>query len=737
MVNITVSNGRMMVSSEYDTLIVSFMRSRPIRTWNKDSKLWILPQSDLNLFLQAIDGYEYSVQYLDNTVPDKSVEFAELPDWYEFKTKPYAHQIDGVRYGLKHNKFLLADEQGCIDGDMLVSYNFGGASATAKLSDLYKKYQKSSVKSKFKVRCLKDGVFGLNGVQDILYSGKKDVYEVMLECGKFVIATKDHLILTNHGYTRVDELQIGDTVMTNGEVQCCPNSDDNAVAMIPKESMVKSIKYVGVKDTYDIVMRDPYRNFIANKIVVHNCGKTKTMLDLSQIYKQQNNFKHVLIVACVNGLKYNWQNEVETHTNDTGYILGTRRTKKGTYRIGGNPDRLEDIESLDENETIAESYYLITNIETLRYSKTIERTTRNGKIKKETVFPIIEALQRQIDNGNISMIIVDEMHKVKDSNSQIGKALLSLNCDYKVALTGTPVMNNPVDLYSILYFIGMEDHSSFAFKKHYCIFGGYGNHQIVGYKNLPELQSSLDKCMLRRLKSDVLDLPDKIYINEFVEMSSDQESIYNEVLSNLIKDIDRIRLSPNPLTMLIRLRQATGNPSILSSKKIQNPKFDRMIELIDEVVQSGKKCIVFSNWTDVLVPAYELAKAHKFNPALYTGDNTDVRESEKDRFKSDKSCKVMFGTIGAMGTGLTLTEATTAIFLDEPWNRALKDQCEDRIHRIGTSESPNIITIMCKGTIDERINAIVYRKGKLSDIIVDKEEDIFKNPKLVDYLLSI
>lgn len=582
MINIRVYNGNLHIESEYNQTIVSFMRTRPIRMWDRDKHIWTLPECDLDLFLQSIDGFEYKLDIEDNFIPNKSVEFGELPDWYEFKTKPYEHQIDGVRYGLKHKKFLLSDEQGL--------------------------------------------------------------------------------------------------------------------------------------------------------------GKSKIMLDLSQIYKKQNNFKHVLVIACVNGLKYNWQDEIKIHTNDTGYILGTRYTKKGTVKIGSNSDRLEDIESLGDNKKIDDNFYIITNIETLRYSKTIEvqsKSKRGTKTKKQTVFPIVEAIQRQINDGNISMIIVDEAHKVKDSNSQIGRALLSLNCDYKVALTGTPVMNNPVDLYSILYFLGMEDHSVYAFRKHYCIFGGYGNHQIVGYKNLPELQASLDKCMLRRLKEDVLDLPDKIYINDFVEMSADQESIYNEILENLIKDIDKIKLSPNPLTMLIRLRQATGNPSILSTKKITNPKFDRMLDIIDEVVQSGKKCIVFSNWTDVIEPAYELAKEHHYNPAIYTGNNKDSREAEKERFKKDPKCNVLFGTIGAMGTGLTLNEATTAIFLDEPWNRALKDQCEDRIHRIGTSESPNIITLMCKGTIDERINNLVYRKGKLSDIIIDKEEDIMKNPKLIDYLLNI
>ena len=161
-----------------------------------------------------------------------------------------------------------------------------------------------------------------------------------------------------------------------------------------------------------------------------------------------------------------------------------------------------------------------------------------------------------------------------------------------------------------------------------------------------------------------------------------------------------------------------------------------MVELVEGVVADGSKAIIFSNWTDVLDPAYEVLKEKGFNPALYTGKNKDTRESEKTKFKNDPSCKVICGTIGAMGTGLTLTEATTVIFLDEPWNRAIKDQAEDRAHRIGTTQHINVITIMCKDTIDERIHDVVYRKGKMSDIIVDKEEDLFKNPSVINYLLS-
>lgn len=472
------------------------------------------------------------------------------------------------------------------------------------------------------------------------------------------------------------------------------------------------------------------------------CGKTKSVLDLAEILKKEGNVKHVLIVPCVNGLKYNWYNEVLTHTNEKPYILGTRFTKKGREYIGSNEERLRDVESIGNNPEIDECFYIITNIETLRFNKIVEvplKTKKNGvqRFKKQTLYPIVEALQKKLKDGLISMIVCDESHIISNPQSKISQSLLALDAPYKVALTGTPIMNKPTDAYTPLHWLGYEQHSYFAFEQHYCIKGGFGGHAIVGYKNLPDLQAMLDKCMLRRLKSDILDLPEKIYINDYVEMSAQQYKLYDDVLNSIINDIDKIKLSPNPLTMLIRLRQVTGNPQILSSKIKGNPKFDRMLELIEEVVANDGKCIIFSNWTNVINPAFELVKSKGYNPALYTGENKDDREKEKQRFLTDDSCKVMLGTIDAMGTGITLTVANTAIFLDEPWNRAKKDQCEDRIHRIGTKQNPNIITLLCKGTIDERINNIVYRKGKLSDIIVDREEDILRNPKLLNYLLSI
>ena len=405
-------------------------------------------------------------------------------------------------------------------------------------------------------------------------------------------------------------------------------------------------------------------------------------------------------------MKYNWKNEVETHSNEKAWILGTR-FKKGKERIGTIKDRYEDLYNLDS----INSYFLITNMETLR-ANTCEKI---GKRKKYN-FYISERIQELIEDGTIGLVAFDEVHKCKDPNSLQGKSLLKIKPKFAIPMSGTPLMNSPLDLYVPLNWIGVENHSFYAFKNHYCRMGGFNNKQVMGTKNLDQLRAILDKHMLRRLKDDVLDLPPKICSTVYVEMENDQKKIYNEVLGEIKRDIDKIRINPDPLSQLLRLRQATGYPQILTSKKVNSAKVERLKEILQEIINNGEKAIIFSQWTSVVNPVYEELKM--YNPAIITGDVKN-REEQKDKFMNNNLCKVIIGTIGAMGTGLTLTEASTVIFLDSPWTKANKEQAEDRAHRIGTKGTVNIITLVTKGTIDERIEDIVYKKGEMADYLVD------------------
>lgn len=438
-------------------------------------------------------------------------------------------------------------------------------------------------------------------------------------------------------------------------------------------------------------------------------GKTKQAIDIACLYKQYG-YKHCLIVCGVNGLKWNWKQEIGIHSDEKGWILG-ERTSKNKLVVKGSKEKLEDLDKID---TLP--YFIITNVESLRNKD------------------ILDKLVKYCKKGIINMCVADEVHKMKNPTSQQGKAFLKIDTEYKLAITGTPLMNTPLDLYIILKWLGYEEHAFYAFKNHYCIMGGFGGYEVVGYKNVKEIHNTLDTMMLRRLKSDVLDLPEKLFVDEYVEMSAKQEVIYKEVTNQIKSNIDQIIISPNPLANLIRLRQATGYTGILSSTVTESAKLDRMEELVEEAVANGKKVVIFSNWTQMTDVVLQRLK--KYKGVAITGETNDAqRMLNVTEFQTNPNCRFIVGTIGAMGTGLTLTAGTVEIFLDEPWNRALLDQAVDRCHRVGTKENITIYTLMCKNTIDERIHEIVERKGLMSDAIVDGK--IRKDKKeLLNFLLN-
>ena len=378
-----------------------------------------------------------------------------------------------------------------------------------------------------------------------------------------------------------------------------------------------------------------------------------------------------------------------------------------------NKEKLKDIVNLSSNN----AYFIITNIETLRDTECCLQ------------------LKKQCLNGEINMIVFDEAHACKNPNSQQGKGMLKLNATTMIAMTGTPLMNSPLDLYFVMKWLGYESHSFYQFKQHHCIMGGYGGYEVVGYRYMDELKRSLNKFMIRRLKEDVFDLPEKIYVDEFVEMTPKQKQIYDEVKQDIIMNIDKIAMSNNPLSELIRLRQATGYTGILSSSIQESAKFDRTLELVEEAVSNGNKVVIFSNWIQVINPLIELLQ--KYQPAVITGEIKDnERQAMIYNFQNDPSCKVCIGSTSAMGTGITLTAGTVEIFLDEPWNKAIKEQAVDRCHRIGTKNNITIYTLLTKNTIDERIHSIIDKKGIMADAIVDGKVAIDKK-ELLSYLLGL
>lgn len=457
-------------------------------------------------------------------------------------------------------------------------------------------------------------------------------------------------------------------------------------------------------------------------------GKTKEIIDLAMCRKQTDGLKHCLIICGINGNKYNWADEVKIHSREDSWILGTRFTKRPPIKMieGSTKDKMEDLKN------IPHQFFWITNIETLRGGSFKEKQGKRTVIR----FPIAEKIQELCDRGIIGMIAFDEAHKAKNPDSQQGKALLSIDCKGpKIPMSGTFVLNNPLDLYLPLRWSGFETHSFYAYKQHYCKMGGFGGKEIVGYKNLDELRSMVSKVMLRRVKGDVLDLPPKVHTIEWVDAYPEQKSLYKDVRDQVRDNIDKVKVHPDPLSEMLRLRQVTGYPGILSSTVTKSAKMDRMEELVEEEVSVGGKAIIFSNWSEMTNVIRH--KLKKYNPAYITGEVGSVqRMEEKDRFQNDPNCKVMIGTIGALGTGFTLTAAQLVIFVDEPWNRGIKDQAEDRAHRIGTRGTVRVVTILTRDTVDEGVYNLVQKKGKMADLLVDGKVDGKNVDNVLSYLLA-
>ncbi len=445
-------------------------------------------------------------------------------------------------------------------------------------------------------------------------------------------------------------------------------------------------------------------------------GKSREIIDLALYLKENEKLKHCLIICGINGTKYNWLEEIKIHSNETAHILGTHLSKEGKLIEDSTEKKLKDLESCPKE------FFWILNVESLRY-------------QKNNIFVMTQAINELSYSGELGLIALDESHKCKTPDSLQGRALLHIQCARKIAMSGTFLLNNPLDLYMPLKWCGFENHTFWAYKNYYCIFGNFGTHDIKGYRNLSHLHDQLERCMLRRTKAQVLDLPPKMQIKEFVEMNKEQAKLYKEMKKLVLENIDKISISPDPLSEMLRLRQITGLPELLSSKVTKSAKLERLLELVKEVTTSNHKCIIFSNWTSVTSILKE--KLKEYNCAYITGEiNAEKRMDEVNKFQNNPTCKVIIGTTGAMGTGLTLTAANTVIFFDEPWNRALKDQAEERAYRVGTKSTVNVITLVTKNTIDEAIYNLVQKKGKMADMLVDGKFTVYNRSQIINYLLK-
>jgi SWI/SNF-related matrix-associated actin-dependent regulator 1 of chromatin subfamily A len=319
-------------------------------------------------------------------------------------------------------------------------------------------------------------------------------------------------------------------------------------------------------------------------------------------------------------------------------------------------------------------------------------------------------------------MIVYELHLIKNSSAKRTKAIkqLSKGISSILLLSGTPILNRPVEIFNSLQMIDPKTWDNWwSFVKRYCnAHQGRFGWDVSGATNIDELKQRISTYFLRRTKEEVLpDLPQKHFIDFPVEMPRENAYQYQVLLNSFIKYLKEVKqkkgreimktMRAEHLAKLNELRQLT------SISKIEPAK-----ELIQNIINNDEKVLIFSNYKNSLYALYE---EFKKNAVIITGDiSNQDREKAIENFQNDPNTKIFLGGIKSAGVGITLTSGNNVVFIDHSWVPADHSQAIDRVHRIGQKANQvTIYQLYCDGTIDEKMKKILEEKQNIFDKIFE------------------
>lgn len=313
------------------------------------------------------------------------------------------------------------------------------------------------------------------------------------------------------------------------------------------------------------------------------------------------------------------------------------------------------------------------------------------------------------ENRVFDFCIIDEAQNIKNPSSQNSKMVKDISGKFKLALSGTPIENNLMELWSIFDFI-MPGYlfSKEKFKEKFI---------NSGEVDLEELKSLINPFILRRFKCDVIsELPDKIEKKYIVEMTAPQKQIYKSYIEEVKNKIalnkeDKITV----LSYLTKLRQLCLDPSLIFEEyEGGNGKIKVALNLVNDGIKVGKKMLIFSQFTSVLKNLSKEIDKLNIN-YLYLDGSTSAKERLKlvNKFNEEEDIKVFLISLKAGGTGLNLTSASLVLHFDPWWNPSIEDQATDRAHRIGQRNVVEVIKLVSKDTIEEKIIVLQEDKKEL------------------------
>lgn len=339
------------------------------------------------------------------------------------------------------------------------------------------------------------------------------------------------------------------------------------------------------------------------------------------------------------------------------------------------------------------------------------------------------------------LIVCDESQRIKNPSAAQSKALHELGdaAPFRMILSGTPVQNNAVDLYSQYRFLDPAVYGAnfYAFKNRYCIMGGYGQHQIVGYRNMDELVEKEHSVAYRVTKEECLDLPQQTFINRYVQFTDAEQAIYEQLRKSSFLELETGEnvTATTILTMYLRLMQLTGGfltaDESTRPKQVNTAKLDALADIVDDyVVDAGKKLVIFARFRAEIAAIENLLRLRKIQYGSIYGDvPMEERGKIVEDFQTNPDTKVFVAQIQTAGLGITLHAASTAVFYSYDYNYANYAQALARIHRIGQRLPVTYIHLVVDGSIDEKILAALENKEDMAKTVVDSWREVLTAPE--------
>jgi SWI/SNF-related matrix-associated actin-dependent regulator 1 of chromatin subfamily A len=465
---------------------------------------------------------------------------------------------------------------------------------------------------------------------------------------------------------------------------------------MPKSALLKDNEVKNISIDYDKYTHRPpmehqkeaIEKLVKNKkfILADDMGLGKTTSTI--IAALETGAKKVLIV-CPASLKINWQREIANYSDRTVYIAEGKKFS-------------------DEHDFVIVNYDILKNF-------------HDTKDKEKS----------EIMKINFDLVIMDEAHMISNPQAQRTKIAndIASKSNRVWLLSGTPMTSRPMNYYNLLNLVDSPVAMNWmAYAKRYCngfqfSVGKRKVWNVTGASNLDELRERTSTHILRRLKEDVLDLPEKIITPVYLRLKSKD---YEELMGEYFNWYDQNPEESSSLT--IQFSKLMKVRKVIAQEKINNT-----IELAENIIEQGKKVIIFTNFTDTLNQIYN----HFGKSAVYLDGSCSKfhRQNAVDEFQTNDKIKVFVGNLKAAGVGITLTSAEAVIMNDLSFVPAEHSQAEDRSHRIGQKNSTSVYYPLFENTIEGAIYDILNRKKKIISTVMG--DDTFDEVSVIEEMLNM